>query len=170
LTTDNWLEPDPTLEAFARFDLRRGVSEALSVQHVAEGFLSVSLPESGPEEIRRLFEAAGSAALYGSFFYPLLAPADDQLHRVADAAVQVHYQLLGGAKELSLFARLNWLHQGVELTDDELERWPAIGHVRNNGSHPSVRALVTPSDVRATTLALMADFIGALFPESPTLL
>lgn len=115
LTPKNWTEPDELSSAFAALDLESGEREDISADGWAEHFLSIELSPAVPEEIRDMWAGDRGVLLYGWFFYPLYALGEDQLRRVADAAVLIRYEQVGGPNDPrsgrppGLKPRLDWL-------------------------------------------------------------
>jgi hypothetical protein len=104
------------------------------------------------------------------FYYPLYALGDEQLHRVADAAVLQRYEQLGGPRRANgrwptLKSRLDWLIARAFISREVEQRWDAIRSLRNYGSHATFQSLRMPMDA-LRTLEILRDEIDALF-ESP---
>lgn len=57
--------------------------------------LDINLTEKAPLEVRRMFEVARGAVVYGYFFYPLYVLGAEQLFRVAEAAVTLKCEQMG---------------------------------------------------------------------------
>lgn len=134
-------------------------------------FLSVKLNGKVPPEVRDLFAAARGALVYGWFFYPLLAIGEQQLHRVADAAIAHRYRALGGpltrgGRLPSLARRIRWLIAEGVIPEEMARRWDAIRELRNIGSHPEFQMLHLPGDA-LESLAIVADSVDALFVTRP---
>ena len=72
ITIANWLEVDPIHNSFVTFDKNL----AIRPQEVADRLnriLEPHLHTSVPREVRRLYEVARGALVYGNLFYPLYA-------------------------------------------------------------------------------------------------
>ena len=168
LTVSNWAEADEVSNAFAAFNLVTGEQEDVSANGWAERFLAIELSTSVPAEIRDMWAVARGLRLYGWFFYPLYALGEDQLRRVADAAVLLRYQQAGGPRDPtseawpSLKRRLDWLiARGIIDTRVE-HRWNATRNLRNYGSHATRARLEMPIGA-LQSLAILAGEIDALY-------
>jgi hypothetical protein len=100
--------------------------------------------------------------VYGWFFYPLFAIADDHLHRAADLAVKIRVEQEGGNGELPLKARLDWLVDRGLISAEESRRWGGVRQIRNIGAHPDFVTLRMPSDVRRS-IEVLGELIDDLF-------
>lgn len=162
LTTENWLQPDPTSTIFVQMSRADGSLRSMAGEDWAALFLGPSLDDKVPEEVRKLFEVARGAMTYGYFFYPLFTLASEQLYRVAEAAVSEKCALLGGPKRSSFQDRIKFLLDRNVIADVDFPRWNAIRLLRNMSSHPQ-RQDILPPGVVATTLHLMAERLNSLF-------
>jgi hypothetical protein len=121
-----------------------------------------------PAEVKDLWEVARGVLLYGYFFYPLYMLGDEQLHRVADAAVLHRYRELGGLSHArtedppTFGRRLEWLIRNGHIPAALEIRWNAIRGLRNLGSHVERHSLQMPIDA-LNSLALLAKEINSLF-------
>lgn len=166
LTPNNWDEADETSAMFARLSPIVGMVP-MNGNDWARAFLAVELPTSVPADIRGLFAVARGTLLYGWFFYPLYQLGEDQLHRVADTAVAVRYEQLGGARDRRGYAprmmqRLAWLIERGVIPVEAKGRWEAISDLRNIGSHPDFQALNPPGQALAS-LKIVAESVASLF-------
>ena len=162
LTTENWLQPDPTSTIFVRLSHADGSVSPMSGEDWVAQFLAPSLDDNVPEEVRRLFEVARGALAYGYFFYPLYTLAGEQLYRVAEAAVTEKCALLGAPKKASFQDKIKFLVDKNVIPNEEFIRWDAFRQLRNMSSHPR-RQNILPPGIVATTLHLVAERINALF-------
>lgn len=168
LTASNWTEPDEASSAFAALNLESGAREDIDADGWAERFLSIELSHVVPEDIRDMWAVARGVLLYGWFFYPLYALGEDQLRRVADAAVLIRYEQVGGPNDRrtgrtpNLKRRLAWLIANGFISETVQQRWDAIRNLRNYGSHPSFARIEMPVGA-LQSLAVLADEINALF-------
>src|SRR4051812_12724748 len=94
LTVDNWRDPDEANAIFGEINRVTGQARILDGDDWARRFLAVELSEKTPEDVKTMWAAARGTLAYGAFFYPLYALGDEQLHRVADAAVLHRYEQL----------------------------------------------------------------------------
>jgi hypothetical protein len=168
LTVDNWREPDEAAHAFREINLATGERREATADRWAERFLAVELSLQVPDAIRDMWVVARGMLLYAWFFYPLYALADDQLHRVADAAVLLRYQQADGPLDgrsgdwPALKARLDWLiAQGI-IDKTVEQRWDAIRNLRNYGSHATYARIEMPIDA-LQSLGILAKEIDALY-------
>lgn len=168
LTAANWLQPDAAGGAFEDINLATGARRPMTGERWAELILAVELSDLVPLEVRDLRAVAQGALVYGWFYYPLYTLGDEQLRRVADAAVLHRYRQVNGSARQgtggapSFARRLRWLvaHGYIEA---HLEgRWQATRALRNYAAHPDGQMLVMPLDA-LSTLDLMAEGIDALF-------
>lgn len=143
----------------------------MNAERWAEQFLAVELEQHVPAEVRELWEVARGVLLYGWFFYPLYMLGEEQLRRVADAAVLHRYRQLDGppdeqtGESPSFARRLRWLFDHGHV-DRELEsRWQATRDLRNLGSHSDFQSLQMPHG-SLSTLRVLAKEINTLFPRT----
>src|SRR5262245_35133516 len=150
LTIDNWLEP----EYIARFFVdMNGIS--MSGHDWANHILKPALSGNVPNDVKELFEVARGAMLYGYFFYPLYALADEQLSRVAEAAITHKCLELSPPKKLRFEEKIDWLAKQSVLTDEEKDYWHTIRKYRNEVSHPKFQKKLPPGAV----LSLLNNFV-----------
>jgi hypothetical protein len=167
LTTENWEDHDPANGAFGKTNLLTGEQHPMSADDWARQFLAVELSDGVPDDVRTMWAAARGILVYGVFYYPLYALGDEQLHRVADAAVVHRYEQLGGQRDPkgrwpSLQVRLDWLVSRGAIDREVERRWDAIRDLRNYGSHATFQRLCMPMDA-FRTLEILRDEIEALF-------
>jgi hypothetical protein len=165
LDASNWLDPDPGHEAFGEINLATGERREVTGDRWARQILSINLTPEVPREVRDLWEIARGVLLYGWFFYPLYALGDEQLHRVADAAVLFAYRKHGGPEPkgpTTFHRRLAWLFEHGFIDKSLETRWSAIRELRNLGSHVSAVHIAMPMDT-LRTLRILAEEIDALF-------
>jgi hypothetical protein len=141
LTPDNWLQPDPASEIFARFEPTVGRMVQMTGQEWTEVILAVEVTPAAPDEVRDLFAVARGAMVYGAFFYPQYSLAAEQLWRVADAAALARYRQLGGpprpdGRPVSFGRRVRWLAERGAVPGDRVGRWDGFRELRNAASHP----------------------------------
>lgn len=162
LTTDNWLEPDPTSTMFMKFSHSDESVSSMSGEDWVSQFLSPKLKDTVPEEVRALFEVARGSLAYGCFFYPLYALAGEQLFRVAEAAVSIKSKLYGASEKSTFYQNLKSLLDSGVISNQEYSDWENIRKLRNEFSHPKQQNILPPGAV-ATLLYRVADKINALF-------
>lgn len=167
LTTENWLEPDETLQAFGRLSPITGQVHRITADDFAASFLAIELGDYVPEDIDAMFNVARGTLLYGYFFYPLYALGQDQLWRVCDAALGVRVDQLGAPKNRQTFAdRIRWMQSEGHFSDEQAVWWTAAKDLRNSASHPVFQTLTTPieltGDLRRTAHAINCLFNDAL--------
>lgn len=183
LTTANFLEPDKTSTILV--DVMRATGE---VRHPtaldwAERFLAVSLDDEVPHEIQDLFEAARGAMLYGFYYYPLYALAEDQLFRVADSAILHRYLEAGGklrtktrysvvdggdvdVEEAPPFAgRLRFLVKRGIVNEQDEPWWSNMWDMRNITSHSRFSRLGPQTDALRTLKSVAARVSDLYGPE-----
>jgi hypothetical protein len=170
LTRENWSAPDETSQIFVELNIGSGEKRQLTGDRLVEVFLGAELDDTVPQDIRDMWEVARGVLAYGWFFYPLYALGEDQLHRVADAAVLARYQQLDGPRDRrgqwpSLYARLEWLVQQGQFDEPLRRQWDAIRELRNYGSHATYARISMPLDAMRT-LELLAREINGLFAAS----
>ena len=171
LTVDNWRDPDEANAIFGEINRVTGQARILDGDDWAARFLAVELSERVPEDVRTMWAAARGALAYGAFFYPLYALGDEQLHRVADAAVLHRYEQLDGPRLHSgrwpdLKPRLDWLIARGVISRELEQRWDAIRNLRNYASHATFQHLEPPGQA-LQTLNILRDEIDGLFAERP---
>jgi hypothetical protein len=168
LTAENWTTPDPAMGAFGEINLAMGEQRPSDGNQLAEQLLRYTLDDGVPADVRAMWDIARGALLYSWFFYPLYALGQDQLHRVADAAVLFRYQQLDGPRDgrtgrwPDLKPRLDWMVRHGHINPELKGRWEAIRDLRNYGSHATYVRLSMPSDAM-TTLAILSQEINGLF-------
>lgn len=171
LTVDNWCQPDPAGGAFGEVSLATGEQRAMTGERWAEQFLAVELKPQVPIEVRELWEVARGVLLYGWFFYPLYMVGEEQLRRVADAAVLHRYRQLQGppgprsGEPPNFNRRLRWLFDHGYMPARLEQRWQAIRQLRNLGSHAEFQGLQMPGGA-LSTLHLVTEEINGLFVEA----
>jgi hypothetical protein len=177
LTEDNWRDPDPAGQAFGEINLATGEERPMTAQRWAQRILAVHLNDDVPADVRDLWEVARGVLLYGYFFYPLYMLGDEQLHRVADAAILHRYRQLGGPTHPrtgdapSFAPRLEWLIDNGHIPASLKVRWDAIRGLRNLGSHAERQSLQMPiSALNSLSLLATHSSLRSLIARSPTAL
>lgn len=163
LTKDNWKSPDPFNDYFIKINLYTGEKLKITDDQRAEEFLKIELTAAVPIEVRRQFEAARGAMLYGCFFYPLFALGADQLLRVAESAVTHKCLLHGLAKKTARYEiKLKKLEDSGYLSVNEHNDWEVLRKMRNEFSHSKIQTLF-PAFEAVRFLKTVADKINRLF-------
>ena len=166
LTKDNWKSPDPFNDYFIKINLYTGEKFQITDDQRAEEFLEIELVPSVPIEVRRQFESARGAMLYGCFFYPLFALGADQLLRVAESAVTHKCLIHALAKKNARYeVKLQKLKDSGYLTATEHEEWEYLRKMRNEFSHSKIQT-VFPAFEAISILRNVADKINRLFQTS----
>lgn len=162
IDSDNWLEPDPIMKGFVRFDPVSG-SIHMEGPDWVNALLEPGLSETVPDDVQALFEVARGAMVYGFFFYPLYTLSSEQLYRVAETAVKQKCIQLRETEGIRSFARrIKWLHAVGVIPDSDLIRWEAIRNLRNVASHPDKQSIITPGNAIGT-LERLSELINSLF-------
>ncbi len=166
LSVDNWREPDPMLEIFVRL-APDGAFRRPTGDERAQELLAPTLREQVPVAVRRLFEVARGALLYGYFFYPLYTLGVEQLFRVAEAAVTHKCRQIGAPAKVNKAGfeeKLQHLvDEGVILMSGQIV-WDATRRLRNFTSHPANQMILGPPDA-VRELWQIAGEINALFDD-----
>lgn len=161
ITLENWMKPDEVIKYFTGMDPPEG--------YVAQ-VLGAKLSGKVPREIRGLFEVARGAILYGCLFNPLYALGEEQLYRVAEAAVKCRCTQLAMPKKEKGWTRfsdrIEWLSKQGVISAVDMERWHALRGLRNSASHPERQSIVAPG-AAVGFLYAAADDINALFGDAP---
>lgn len=166
LTKENWKSPDPFNDYFVMLNLYTGEKFKITDDERADEFLKIELDTSLPIEVRRQFEAARGAMLYGCFFYPLFALGADQLLRVAESAVTHKCLIRGLAKKSARYEiKLQKLKDAGYLTADEYDEWDLLRKMRNESSHSKIQT-VFPAFEAISILKNIAGKINRLFQTS----
>ncbi len=173
LTLENWQDVDPTITSIVRPRpdpnsddpyLRDFADFApITKEEWVKDILEAKLDPAVPMDLRRLFEAARGAMCYGVFFSPLFTLAEEQFHRIADAAVTFKCQQVSGpSKETSFKGRVDYLLSKGILPQSDRVRWEAIVNLRNFACHPDFQHILGPSSA-VWTVNHMAEEINRLF-------
>lgn len=161
ITSENWLEPDPVLKAFAK--LTSHGPEQITADDLLKDIFGPRLNEYVPEEVKALFEVSRGAMCYGYFFYPLYTLASEQLFRVAETAVTIKCKALSAPKSVKSFAdKVDFLIAKSVILAEEKLRWEGIRGLRNIASHPEQQSITPPGNA-LHELHLMTIIINRLF-------
>lgn len=125
--------------------------------------MKIELVSSVPIELRRQFESARGAMLYGCFFYPLFALGADQLLRVAESAVTHKCLIRTLAKKNTRYEiKLQKLKDDKCLTVTEYSEWEILRRLRNEYSHSKIQTVFPPFEA-ISILKNITDKINLLF-------
>src|SRR6266496_4073890 len=87
LDIKNWLQPDPASYNLLAIDVT-GQPRVMTGEDWLQIIIHPKLKDNVPTQIKRLFEVARGAMVYGFFFYPVYSLAVEQLYRVAETAIK----------------------------------------------------------------------------------
>ncbi len=164
ITSENWLQPDPVLKAFAK--LTPQGTEQITADDLLEDIFKPQLNDQVPEEIKALFEVARGAMCYGYFFYPLYTLTVEQLFRVAETAVTIKCKDLSAPASVKSFAqKVDFLILKSIIPVGEKLRWEGIRGLRNISSHPKQQSITPPGNA-IHQLHLMSAIINRLFDSA----
>lgn len=163
ITKKNWLKPDRISTSFVLLPLEKQDVNIKKGEFYLEMFLHPHLNESVPLEVRKLFEVARGALVYGYFFYPLYSLACEQLFRVGEAAITFRCKRIDPRKGKRTFEKnINFLFDNGILNEQERQRWHELRKLRNSASHPEDQSIYPPGPV-ILMLTLMVRDLNALF-------
>ncbi len=162
LTLSNWLEPDG-VPAISCIRLQDGTIRQMTKEEWIQPFLASELSSRVPDAIVKLFEVARGAMIYSYFFYPIQSLALEQLYRLAETSVDYKCIQLGSPSSCKTFQqKIDWLHKMGMFSDQDLQLWNAIRHLRNRSSHPESQTILSIGMV-VPMLRTIADGINLLF-------
>lgn len=151
ITRDNVHLCDPETERSLRISSPRELKAgSIAPGDWASEFLKAELKGEVPIEIRRLFEVARGAIIYGFYFYPLFTLGCEQLYRVIETAMNIWWKRSSSNTDQKIkgfHKRIEWLANKGRLTGKRLELWRGIKELRNSGSHPDDQRLWSPKEV-----------------------
>lgn len=159
LDNDNWLTADPIWRAFA-MPPDGSTHEDAWINDI----MQFSLAAGVPIEIRKLFEIARGALVYGLLFYPLLTLGTEQLMRVHEAATFLKCRALSAPSgETSKFDhQIKWLVKQGAISREGQRRWDAVRLLRNHASHPKDQTILDPN-MALSMLEGTVELINGLF-------
>jgi hypothetical protein len=162
ITKETWLKPDRISASFL-------VSSETEIDDIKKGemyldmILEPRLKEEVPIEVKKLYEVARGALVYGYFFYPLYSLACEQLFRVGEAAITFRCKIFSPRLAKRTFRKkIQFLFKQDILNDLEKTRWHALRDLRNITSHPIDQSIYAPGEVIGI-LAQLAEDINKLF-------
>jgi hypothetical protein len=163
VTPNNWLEVDYISGRLIRNN-RDAQQITVTVSDVyIKSIAPVRLSEKIPLEIRRAFEVAKGAMIYGYFFYPLFTIGLEHLYKVTEIALKTKCKALNPSLKIDTISEeIRFLVKKGILDQKMAERWNALRDLRNNASHPSTQTIVTPP-MAILMLKPMATDIEYLF-------
>jgi len=165
ITKETWLKPDRISTSFLLVPPETGVDDIKKGEMYLDMILQPCLNEDVPIEVRKLYEVARSALVYGYFFYPLYTLACEQLFRVGEAAIIFRSKIFNPRLAKRTFEKkIEFLFKQGILNEQEMQRWHALRELRNISSHPVDQSIYAPGQVIGI-LALMAEDINTLFSE-----
>jgi len=165
LTVDNWLLPDEVSSMFVSVSSVDGQIRPVKGEDWLRAILQPQLNETVPLEVRKLFEVARGALVYGYFFYPLYTLAGEQLFRVAEAAVTYKCKAVVAPNSIRNFQqKVDCLvNQGIIPEEDKVH-WDGIRGFRNITSHPKRQSFLLPGMVIGILERITTD-INNLFSQ-----
>jgi len=165
LTKETWLKPDRISTSFLLVSPETGVDDIKKGEMYLDMILQPHLNEEVPFEVRKLYEVARGALVYGYFFYPLYTLACEQLFRVGEAAIMLRCKIISPRLAKRTFEKkIEFLFKQGILNDIEKWRWHALRELRNISSHPVDQSIYPPGPVIGI-LAHVAEDINILFSE-----
>jgi hypothetical protein len=173
-SADNWLSRDGKFDAEAAGE---GATEQPTRDEWLAAVREPRLLDEVPNEVQRVFEVARGAALYGYFFHPLMAVAEHQLCRAAEAAVRFKFRELdvtppglknrrlakGPSRDPRDFARMvGFLAPRGVIPKDAAASWRAIAKSWSVVAHPEDGTLFS-LDAVLRSLHRFAELINGLY-------
>jgi len=163
LTKENWLRPDRISDAFLIIPNETQDQKNKKGEIYLEMILKPSLSDNVPIEVRKMFEVARGALVYGYFFYPLFTLACEQLFRVGEAAITIRCDRINTRASSRRFEKkIDFLFANGVLNEQEKQLWHALRTLRNISSHPKDQSIYTPGQVIQTMNRIVED-INELF-------
>ncbi|GEM_PF-1734687 len=144
-TRDNLLDVDPVIAAFATIE--NGEPRPLKPTDILSSIESYKLGEGVPIEIRRAFQAAKGAMVYGYWYYPMLTLAAQQLVRVAVFALENFLDLAKIDRRGAIQMQIQKLADlGFFVSSNDRARWENIRRLRNRVSHSGTANIWSVAD------------------------
>jgi hypothetical protein len=162
VTSDNWLEPDPTSAILMKID--KGIPSSMTGEDWVELFSAPQLSENVPENVRELFEVARGSFAYGYYFYPLATLACEQLFRVVETALTEKCKASRApkGKTNSFEKKIKYLFDSGFISNVESESLHGFRKMRNVASHPE-RQLKFPIGILYPFLEKITEITNKLF-------
>ena len=165
ITKETWLKPDRISTSFLVVSPEKGVDDIKKGEMYLTMILQPHLNEDIPIEVKKLYEVARGALVYGYFFYPLYSLACEQLFRVGEAAIIFRCKTFSPRLAKRTFKeKIEFLFKKGILNELEKQRWHALRDLRNITSHPVDQSIYAPGEVIGI-LAQMAEDINTLLSE-----
>jgi len=134
-SVDSILDPDLISDALISDD--DGTQDKLTPAYILHAIESIQLDAAVPLEVRRSFQMALGAMIYGYWYYPLYTLVSQQILRVGDFALDYFARTVGVAKPLPISARIRELYDAGLLSLEDRDHWEAIRRLRNSVAHPA---------------------------------
>jgi hypothetical protein len=165
ITKETWLKPDRISTSFLLVPPETGVDDIKKGEMYLDMILQPCLNEDVPIEVRKLYEVARGALVYGYFFYPLYTLACEQLFRVGEAAITFRCNLINSRRVKRTFEKkIEFLFEQGILNDLEKQRWHTLRELRNIASHPEDQSIYPPGPIIGILIQTVED-INKLFSE-----
>jgi len=163
LNKENWLKPDRISSSFIQLSQEEKNSNISAGEKYLEIILEPKLSEKVPIEVRKLFEVARGALIYGFFFYPLYTLACEQLFRIAETALTYRCELINIKESKKKFeSKIDFLAHEKLIAEEGKNIWHALRKLRNYASHPEDQSIMTPGQVIGI-LGRITEDINRLF-------
>jgi hypothetical protein len=163
ISIENWSQPDPVMNHFVNLSTD-GQTAPMTAEDWILPLMEPQLTHNTPAEIRRLYEVARGAAVYGILFYPLYTICAEQLTRVAEAAIKHRSASIPGCKTtMSFDGRIKLLRSVGVIDQNDSDRWDCLRQMRNSACHLEDQSILMPGDAK-DLIGLLAEQINRLFP------
>lgn len=162
LTVENWREPDPLMASFFTAQPDAQSASRMSGDDWAVLILSPILSASAPDELRRVYEAARGALLYGWCFYPLYALGTAQLTRTVETAVTLRSKGEGAPDRLDFNGRIKHLESIGSISSSLAQGLHLIRKLRNEMTHAKDQDILPPA-VAVMMLKRITEAVNQLF-------
>ena len=164
INLENWLSVDPVIACYGT--KVNGETVPVPPSYWLENLLKPQLNLSVPEEVRKLFEIARGAMIYGYFYYPLFTFGSEQILRIGEAAITAKFVASNGPTTTkTFFDRIKWLEESGVISPEIAASWHVVREARNYSSHPSEAAILTPGMVQIQVVEIV-NRVNALFSRS----
>jgi hypothetical protein len=161
LSSENWLTPDSIWNVFTPPEPPLTQAETWG-----RDVLALSLDPAVPLTIRKLYEPARGALLYGLLYYPLLTLGTEQIFRVLEAAVSNKCATLDAPPKVKDFGpKLDWLLKMETINQNQHSLWHIMRELRNDASHPRDQSIFDPN-LTLQMLRSAVELIDSLFVQN----